>query len=267
MNFKNPQKEALDYVEIGWSVIPLQFKDKRPLIEWKEFQNRKAEADEVKGWFRRWPETNLGIVTGVISGLVVIDVDPQHEGKKSLAKLEKKHGPLPPTIESLTGGGGQHLYFSHPGIRTPNKAGLEPGIDIRGDGGYIVAPPSLHPSGKHYRWVKGHDPKTISAAQLPDWLLHDLKENGKATGHPMSYWRRVIREGVPQGERNNTIASITGHLLWHGIDPDVVMELLLCWNEVRCCPPLSNEEVIRTVESITHRHEGHGEGPVLEKES
>lgn len=71
----------------------------------------------------------------------------------------------------------------------------------------------------------------------------------------MQYWRRLINEGVAQGQRNNTIASLTGHLLWHGVDPEVTQELLLCWNRIRCLPPLSDAEVIRTVDSITHLQE------------
>jgi len=63
-----------------------------------------------------------------------------------------------------------------------------------------------------------------------------------------------VEEGVEAGARNNTIASLSGHLLWRGVDPPVVMELLLCWNRVRCRPPLPDEEVARTVASITRTH-------------
>ena len=66
-----------------------------------------------------------------------------------------------------------------------------------------------------------------------------------------------MRRGVAEGERNNTIASLTGHLLWHGVDPEVALQLLLCWNRVRCRPPLSDDEVARTVESIRRTHVRH----------
>jgi hypothetical protein len=71
----------------------------------------------------------------------------------------------------------------------------------------------------------------------------------------LTYWRKLVADGVTEGERNNTIASLTGHLLWHGVDPDVVLELLLCWNRVRCRPPLPDDEVIRTVDSIARLHQ------------
>ena len=74
-----------------------------------------------------------------------------------------------------------------------------------------------------------------------------------------SYWRHLVREGVLEGERNSTIASLSGHLLWHGVDPDVAVELLLCWNAVRCRPPLSDDEVVRTAESIVRLHRRHAE--------
>jgi hypothetical protein len=75
------------------------------------------------------------------------------------------------------------------------------------------------------------------------------------SGHGLKYWRELIHKAVPEGTRNSTIASLAGHLLWHGVDAEVVLELLLCWNRVRCSPPLGDDEVLRTVESITRLHE------------
>lgn len=98
----------------------------------------------------------------------------------------------------------------------------------------------------------------MKPAPLPDWLLRHLVEEEKG-GHLLLYWRKLIQEGVPKGERNKTIASVAGHLLWYGVDPDVTLGLLLCRNEVRCRPLMPDDEVVRTVESITRlnrRHEG-----------
>jgi len=249
------KKTALEYLKRRWSVIPIRAKDKRPTIHWLEFQHRHPSESEVKHWYDRWPDANLGIVTGVISGLVVLDVDPKHDGDASLAELIQLHDPLPHTIEAITGGGGRHVYFAHPGGIVRNKVGLAPGIDLRGDGGCVVAPPSVHASGKAYTWLKGHEPEHAKLAPMPVWLLREATGMPQRRGHTLEYWRKLVREGVPEGERNNTIASMTGHLLWHGVDPDVIQELLLCWNRVRCHPPLSDEEVVRTVESITQLHE------------
>jgi hypothetical protein len=133
-----------------------------------------------------------------------------------------------------------------------NRAGLAQGIDLRGDGGYVVAPPSVHPSGQRYAWVKGRSPADMSPGPLPRWLLRTF---GVRSGRSLAEWRRLVHEGVPQGERNSTIASLTGHLLWHGVDPEVALELLLAWNRMRCRPPLDDAEVVQVVHSITRLHD------------
>ena len=84
--------------------------------------------------------------------------------------------------------------------------------------------------------------------------MDEFVPEGSHPGHPVSYWRHLVIRGVREGERNTTIASLAGHLLWYGIDPEVALEMLLCWNRVRCAPPLSDEEVSRTVDSIAHLH-------------
>ena len=100
-----------------------------------------------------WSDANVAIRTGVVSGLVALDVDLAKGGPNSLRLLVQSHEPLPGTVESLTGGGGQHILFQYPGESILNStAKLGPGIDIRGDGGYIITPPSLHASGRRYEW-------------------------------------------------------------------------------------------------------------------
>lgn len=248
---------ALFYCRRGWSVIPIRPGGKQPLVRWQRFQGERADEALVTRWFRRWPDANVAIVTGAVSGLVVFDVDPAHGGDDSLAALERRFGALPETVEVLTGGGGRHLYFGHPGIFFPNRVGIRPGLDLRGDGGYVVAPPSLHPSGRRYMFEVSHHPEDLPVAPLPAWL-RDLDSLGAhRSGHPRSYWRALAAEGVREGERNNTIASLTGHLLWHGVDPVVIEELLQCWNLVRCQPPLDGSEVARTVWSIVRTHMRH----------
>jgi hypothetical protein len=254
---------ALHYRARGWSVIPIEPRGKRPLVPWQEYQSRLARADELEAWFgarrgahgdRKSGERNVGIVTGAVSGLVVLDVDAAHGGDVSLAELELEHGPLPATIEAKSGGGGRHLYFAHPGGEVHNRAGIAPGIDLRGDGGCIVAPPSIHPSGKRYAWRPGRGPDEAQLAPLPAWLLA-LVQPGARVGHPLAHWRSLARAGAREGERNNTIASFAGHLLWHGVDAEVALELLLAWNRARCRPPLADDEVASVVASIAGLHE------------
>ncbi len=250
-------RAALECLARGWAAIPVKSGGKRPLVRWESFQNRLPTREEVEAWFGRWPEANLGIVTGAVSGLVVLDIDPRHGGADSVTRLETEHGALPETVEAVTGGGGRHLYFAHPGGSIPNKAALAPGIDLRGDGGLVVAPPALHASGRRYAWQDSHGPGDVPLAPLPGWLSTLLQRDNTHRGHPLAYWRALVRQGVAEGERNNTIASLTGHLLWHEVDPEVVLELLLCWNRVRCRPPLADDEVARTVESVRHTHLRH----------
>ena len=247
--------DALRYAGYHWSVIPMRARDKRPMIKWQIYQQRLADADEITGWYQRWTDANVGIVTGMLSGLVVLDIDPRHGGDDSLALWETEHGSLPHTVEAVTGGGGRHIYFRHPGGVIHNRAALARGIDLRGDGGCIVAPPSMHKSGIAYQWKKGHEPGKARLAELPGWLLQQLQDENRSSGHNTGYWQQLVKQGVAEGERNNTIASISGHLLWHGVDADVVMELLLCWNRVRCSPPLDDDEVMRTVQSIARLHQ------------
>jgi hypothetical protein len=234
-------------------VLPLRPRDKRPLIAWEHLQTARPSEDDIAQWFRCWPDANIGIVTGEISNLIVLDVDPKHGGDAALERLEKRFRPLSATVEAITGGGGRHLYFAHPGGFTRNRAGLAQGIDLRGDGGYVVAPPSIHPSGRPYAWTSERAPDEITLAPLPRWIFVPIR--GPRIGRSLSDWRRLVREGVPEGQRNSTIASLTGHLLWHGVDPEVALELLLAWNRMRCRPPLDDSEVAQVVASITRLHD------------
>jgi hypothetical protein len=254
------ERAALAYAARGWSVIPAEPRGKRPVIAWQEFQQRIAAADEIAAWFRRWPRANVAVVTGAVSRLVVLDIDPRHGGTESLATLQDARRPLPKTIEALTGGGGRHLYFAHPGGDVRNRVGLAPGIDLRGDGGCVIAPPSVHPSGEPYAWVRAHGPDDVPAARMPVWLQQWPGDDPGRAGRPVAHWRELARSGVREGERNNAVASFAGHLLRRGVDPEVVRELLLAWNRSRCDPPLPDSEVRATVESITRLHEREQEG-------
>jgi hypothetical protein len=250
---------ALAYLARGWSVIPVEPRGKRPVIAWLELQRRRASEIEARQWFENAKDANVAIVTGTISNLVVLDIDVAHQGDESLGMIERQHGAMPQTVEAATGGGGRHFYFSHPGKSVRNRAGLMPGVDLRGDGGCVVAPPSVHRSGKRYAWRKGHAPGETAVAPLPDWLLAPVRGGKAQGGHSSAHWRRLVREGIGEGERNATIASLAGHLFHRDVDAQVVLELLLTWNRVRCRPPLSDHEVARVVESISRLHEKNAE--------
>ena len=138
-------------------------------------KNATTDHDVVERWFRNQP-WNVAIVTGKASGIFGLDVDPRHGGDDSIAALEIKHGPLPPTWRFLTGGGGEHFLFRHPGGLVPNNAGkLGVGIDVRGEFRYIVGPPSQHISGRAYSISVDHHPDDIPLADPPGWLIESVK--------------------------------------------------------------------------------------------
>jgi putative DNA primase/helicase len=210
-------------------------------------------------WEAEWPQANVGIRTGQESGLVVLDVDPRHGGDASLRELEAQHGALPITPTALSGGGGRHFYFQHPGFRVPCGV-LDAGLDIKGDGGSIVAPPSLHASGGQYKWIEGRTPTAVPLAPLPSWMLARLQEprrpgtNG-STGHHRAWG--IGEDGViPEGRRNETLFRIACQLYRANLPDEMILEELLDWNMKYCAPPLQEAEVQQIVRSAARYNPG-----------
>lgn len=200
--------------------------------------------------------SNVGIATGERAGLIVLDVDPRHGGDRSLMELEAKHGELPLTPTCATGGGGLHIYFRHPGGTIKNSAGkIGPGLDVRGEGGYVVAPPSFHALGPQYTWITCRRPELVPLAFPPAWLIEDMRSGNDFAKAVVSRARarRLVKEGVGEGERNVAVTQITGHLLRHRVDPFIALDLMLAWNIARNTPPLDETEVREIVESIAGR--------------
>jgi len=166
---------ALAYARRGWPVLPLHFAVrgacscgehdcgspcKHPLWQLVPhgFKDATTDLETIRRWWSQFPQANVGIRTGAVSRIVVLDVDPDKGGEESLARLLAQNGPLPVTREAATGGGGRHIYLCHPGegqyvpCSTGNSPrGLGPGLDVRGDGGFAVAPPSRSLKGD-YGW-------------------------------------------------------------------------------------------------------------------
>src|ERR1051325_5159707 len=136
-----------------------------------------TDRGEIFRWWGLGGADNIGIATGAASGIVVLDVDPRHNGYETLDELEAEFGALPSTWRFLTGGGGEHILFRHPGGYVQNNANgaLGSGIDIRGDGGLIIAPPSRHESGRRYKIDPEHHPDDLPLASLPEWDQARLK--------------------------------------------------------------------------------------------
>jgi len=158
--------QALQYAALGWPVFPLHWPQdgmcscgrpdcsspaKHPLTP-NGLKDATVNTETIRDRWTRWPDANIGVVTGQASGVVVVDVDAGHGGIESWAELQDIHGRID-TLTSLTGGGGMHLWFQVPADELKSTAGkIAPGIDTRAEGGYVVAPPSLHISGQRYAW-------------------------------------------------------------------------------------------------------------------
>jgi len=232
------------YISQGWQVLPLVNKDKRPMIPWKE--GGSTDEATVIGWFDMWKNANIGIVTGKKSGIVVLDVDHNHNGEKSLFALMEKYWILPDTPISRTGGGGLHYVFQHPGIDLSNSAGkIGEGLDIRGDGGQICAPPSIHPSGTHYKWDENYKPSKFKPAAMPNWLLDLLQEN-KVVAPVITDEQGYYIDGT----RNSSLTSLAGTMHRRNMSQDAICLALQVENKQRCFPPLPELEVENIVKSI-----------------
>lgn len=160
---------TLAYAGRGLPVFPVAARGKRPLVE-HGLHDATTDSDVIAAWWRRWPDANVGLCTGPASGVLVLDVDGE-PGERTLVDLQAAAGAsLPPTATVSTPRGGRHLYFRHPVAIIANSAGkLGPGLDVRGAGGYVVAPPSVGANGRPYAWSC-----RAALAPVPAWLLERL---------------------------------------------------------------------------------------------
>jgi hypothetical protein len=210
-----------------------------------------TDAKKIESWWSQWPDANIGIATGTVSGFDAVDIDPRHGGDDSLQDAKSEHGELPETVEALTGGGGRHLLFKHAaGVR--NTAGRLAGIDVRGDGGYIVVAPSRHQSGQLYSWEDSSRPGEIAIADWPTELLESLTV---AHTHPTAAGA-ADNGKIPEGSRNSSLASLAGSMRKRGMSENALSAALLIENAMRCTPPLPEAEVRRIASSIArYTHE------------
>jgi hypothetical protein len=230
---------ARKYVSHGMSVIPIHPRGKKPTIPWKEYQQRPPTDEELVQWFGNGAKNNIGIVTGPVSGLAVVDLDSD----LAFAFAKKKHLSPTPTVKT---GRGFHVYCkAKDGVRNFQQRDDLPDIDLRADGGYVVAPPSVHESGRVYGWVKGRGLGEIEMTELPLWVLAEKPEEKIAVGK--------LYQGVENGSRNKALARLVGSWVKDGGSLDDIKEQSFVWNSGNA-DPLPQEEVERTVKSIYERH-------------
>jgi hypothetical protein len=220
----DPLTQALAYASFGWHVLPLhswtgsgctcgnpdcENAAKHPIYSLAPngFKNATTDPATIKQWWTKAPFANIGIATGKVSDLLAVDVDPKHGGWESLHALFERLGePFPPTVEAITGSGGRHFLFRMPEADIRNSAGkLGAGLDVRGNGGYIVAAPSLHKSGNRYQWTSDE----AMLADLPYKLMLELAEpkrperrHAPPTGFTPKAW---TVGNIGEGSRNDTL--------------------------------------------------------------
>ncbi len=259
------QKAALEYIKHGFPVIPLcwpnidgtcgcghkhqdQRVGKAPLTEHGLNDKTQIQPGVKEYWEQRWPRANVGIV--IPPGYFVLDVDLDHKGFESLPLLEGKVGKLPATWEITTGSGGFHLWYKTavPIRNTVTLAGFK-GIDVRGQGGYVVAPPSVHRNGRKYEVAQD-----LPIAAAPQALI-DLCTKKQATAQ----LDRLLTESgsIAEGERNQTLASLAGSMRSRGMPESAIEAALLEVNRLQCQPPLLEIEVRKIAKSVARYAPSH----------
>jgi len=244
---------ALEYEAKGFSIIPLKPRDKIPLIpSWTEFQVERADREQLGEWWRTWPNANIGVLTGSISGgTYVIDTD----SPEAATAIKPILGDMSEVGISATGKG-FHLWYWHGGEALNNKAGIRPQIDFRGDGGYVVAPPSIHSSGKHYEWVK---PINGHLRPLPQEFLDLLAAGSQANAARVKFDTAAALNGIPEGGRDQAIFKLAAKL--RGADVPYEVALELCEQAAaNCNPPF--REARRKVDQAYKYSPGHGNNSI-----
>lgn len=269
---------ALDYARRGWPVFPIHHpvrkgnrnicscgkpdcnSAKHPLTL-HGLKDATCDQQQIKMWWTKHPQANVGIITGPESGLVVIDVDPRSGGADSLKAISKL-GNIPVTPMAYTGGGGEHIYLAHPGngvkVKSTSQVAGYAGIDIKGDGGYIIAPPSRHISGGKYSWKRHHLQNKLAA--MPEWISDLISRPNRAISPSSEIALNNIfsfpLEGVnksltfiPEGKRDVTLFELAKTLRKGGMAPNEVAYHVGLFAENCCDPPLSAKVAIEKVRS------------------
>ena len=227
---------AIEYLDRGFSVIPVKRSDKRPYFEWEEFQHRHPTPDEIEAWWKEWPQANVAIVTGQISGIAVVDAD----GPGGAQFVNEN---FPPTTVKAQSYKGPHRYFKTNGtiVHCSTKT-VHPEVDIRGEGGYIVAPPSIHATGHKYQFeflLNGWD----------DLSEYVPPKGESVTDAPLRLDLGKIEAGLSDGERNDMLFREASRLRGKNLSEGEAWIVLKSYAS-RCVPPYTDEKQLeRTLRS------------------
>lgn len=263
-------RAAVWYCEHGFNIIPVKPRGKEPFA--KVVPNGLHDCfdnpEDARKLWTRWPNLNVAIVCGKVSGnLVVLDFDEDDEkdvhGFDTLAEWEDEHGELPRTATAITGRGGMHYLYraSRPVHPSVNR---DKGVDVRGEGSYIVAPPSVHPNGSLYRWNAGEAPWEVEVAEADANVLafvDDIQRNGGVDQDAPEYERFTLPEHIKRGARDDTLYRYGCSLRSRGYPDDAIKSMLREANAERCIPPMDDDEIQRIVRQVCKKGPGHdGQG-------
>lgn len=243
---------AIEYAKKGFAVFPLKYRDKVPLTR-NGCKDATTDAAQIKAWWQQHPNANIGLATGSVSqNVFVIDLDIDEDrgidGYHSLEDWQREHGDFPETWTAITGRGGYHLYYRGNG-RIKNRAGIIDGVDIRGNGGYVVAPPSIHKNGNRYEWEYSPDEFEIAKADnnVEYFLNHDDHRQSASFTMPNI---------VSAGQRNQMLFRFACMMQAKGASDQSVFAATMAENESSCSPPLTEQEVRIIVSSATKYDKG-----------
>lgn len=237
---------ALELLDRGFSVIPVG-RDKKPLFKWREFIDRRPTEDELLEWGEKYPDANLALILGQISGLVVADAD----GPRGQEWIKNY---LPRTSVYATTARGFHAYYRLPeGGQQPTKPEFVPEVDIKAEGGYVVVPPSIHETGVCYEWK--FVPELDGWEGLTDWPgVAEPQKPGNLNLDLTDVKGQVPEGPVEAGGRNNALARKAGLWFRQGLGEEEVLTLARSWNRTNK-PPLGDSELVITVKSIGRKHQ------------
>ena len=228
---------ALKYAERGIPVFPIIPVGKVPAVKWGT--EATTNSDVITGWWNKNPSYNIGLVTGQKSGITVVDFDTDEAWAFGI----KQGLPNAPTVKTAKG---YHVYCrSQDGVRNFQKRSDLPGIDLRGEGGYVVASPSIHETEAIYTWVSGKGLDDLPFGKLPEWLFPKIEE---------ANFKDIIK-GVSEGSRNNCLTQLVGRWIFLKHSYEEAVDYALKWND-RNIPPLPEKEVIATLNSIWKKEYG-----------
>lgn len=235
---------ALKYAGMGLAVFPIKEKEKAPATP-HGCKDATTDTLQIKTWWNVNPMYNIGIATGSRSGgLVVIDLDVDEEkgknGYEVFKEWQQEHGDLPETCQSITGRGGYHLFYRD-AARHQNAQSLYEGIDIRGEGGYVLAPPSIHPNGRTYEWEQ--EPGEYEIVQVNNLAVEFLL--GPAPEKKRQNFQ--MPDTIPEGERTSAMIRLIGSLKAKDLGSEAIRAAVEKENESRCIPPLTDQELEQQV--------------------